>query len=93
MGPQGRCPFSPSPSARLEAGVNLSPTSVAMVTVEPAQATTPLFHLSEDRGVSLCKEMGWGGGYPAALICLFSLLAMWLDPDSSEEKSCPSPIL
>lgn len=63
MGPQVRCPFSPSPSPGLEAAVNLSPTSFAMVTVEPVPGFHPTVSpVPGQRRVSSARK--WGGGGP-----------------------------
>lgn len=82
MSPQGRCPFSPSSSPELEADVNLSPSSAAMVT------------LTYGRTKVLGWARKWGEGGLVSLTCLFSLLVMRQDPDSSEENLVlPSPNL
>lgn len=90
-GPQVGVP-SHLPSSGLGAGVNFSPASVTVVTVEPAQCC---FCLSEDRGVQAPtawqgNEVGREVGGWEVLTCLSSVLAVWWDCGNSERKPYPS---
>lgn len=94
MGPWGGYPFSPPPSPRLGAGVNLSHASVAMVTVEPARCCHPSVSAYLRTEVFQTPKAwkgngGWGGWGIHPLFCVLSSV---VGPWQLGGKALPHPL-